>query len=72
MRSKRWSYREAHADAGQRSPQLAPDPQSQPRIVDSLFADAGHVEFEFRTGKNSPAITQEEINRVIQTVHAIK
>jgi hypothetical protein len=44
-------------------------PQARPRmIVDSLYADTGGLDLEFHNSKSGPAITQEEINRVVQTV----
>jgi hypothetical protein len=49
------------------------DPNTHPRIiVDSLYADSGSLDLEFRNFKSGPAITQEEINRVIQTVHTLR
>lgn len=50
------------------------DPQAQPKSLNvEIFADDGGLSFAFaQKGRGlSPAITQAEINRVIQTVHKI-
>jgi hypothetical protein len=50
------------------------DPRGRPKkIVDDLFSDDDGVEFIFfRSGNpNAPSITQEEINRVIQSLHKL-
>jgi hypothetical protein len=47
------------------------NPQGHPtRIEDVLYADNRSVEFSFRFCPPSPAISQADINRVIQTVRA--
>lgn len=48
------------------------DPARRPaRIVDDLYREDGGVELIFWQGKGSPAISQAEINRILQSIRKI-
>jgi hypothetical protein len=49
------------------------NPRNRPHEIGaSLFGANGSIDFEFRARESGPAISQEEINRVIQTVHPVR